>query len=558
MAEGGWYWYAVLMRGGHRLYAEMHLPLQPLYVLMTAWSLELFGRGWLASQTLAIAQLIIFLVALQLIVRRILWNDWQKAILFVAAFGLALDTSFFRFDDYHIIELCFEFYAVSLLLWLADQTSQVHHFLAAILLGVICGLSVSNRLNDGAFLLAAVGFTLPLLVKQNKVLLSAIFFISALASVVSVVLITGDSLQDWFTNSVIRAAAVKGGTQHILFGPLMLPITILRGLVASGRIVLNILYELAFIAVCSWMARPGHSSDGRPSKGRIALGTTLIVLSMPLFYRQAVVGRPSIAFSAVAALALLIVTIAVLVRLFRTLFGGRLKDWYPQELLLLVPFAQMVDITTSSGTSYLWPNEPAALLLLLLPISFPSRFHKSTQRLLYAALAMLVGFSVFISKVTTPFHWQNYTVRSMFAGREWYRDSVHGPMYIETDQLNLMRTICGGIGPHSQLLSIPYPYPNYFCATPPWHGYVQTWYDTSSKLTIDKLIAELASAPPEWIVYQRSLERLEVHEKAYNDGRPLPHRALDALIMDRIVHGNWTVIHREYLQEADRILIHTR
>src|SRR5436305_2850713 len=44
IGDGLWFWYAILLRNGQRLYADMHLPLQPLFVLLTAWTQELLGK----------------------------------------------------------------------------------------------------------------------------------------------------------------------------------------------------------------------------------------------------------------------------------------------------------------------------------------------------------------------------------------------------------------------------------------------------------------------------------------------------------------------------------
>ena len=46
--DGLWYWYAVLFDKGQRLYADLHLNLQPLFIVATWASLHIFGHSWLA------------------------------------------------------------------------------------------------------------------------------------------------------------------------------------------------------------------------------------------------------------------------------------------------------------------------------------------------------------------------------------------------------------------------------------------------------------------------------------------------------------------------------
>ena len=133
-------------------------------------------------------------------------------------------------------------------------------------------------------------------------------------------------------------------------------------------------------------------------------------------------------------------------------------------------------------------------------------------------------------------------------------------MLIEAAQLRLVGPMCARIASSSApatLLSLPYPYPNYFCAIAPWHGYVQTWYDTSSAQTIGRLVGELETAPPSWIVYQHDLSVMEVHEKRFTGGRRLPQRALDDLIASRVSGGAWTIVERVCLDGSDWMLVRT-
>ena len=133
----------------------------------------------------------------------------------------------------------------------------------------------------------------------------------------------------------------------------------------------------------------------------------------------------------------------------------------------------------------------------------------------------------------------------MFVNRQWYRHPVYGPMYIQTDELEFATSVCNDIGEGGakpELLSIPFSYPNYFCDTPPWHGYVQTFYDISARPAIANLVDELRANPPQWIVYQRQPASLAFHERTYNHGHPLPQRDLDDLIMQRMAAGQWQLV----------------
>jgi hypothetical protein len=177
-----------------------------------------------------------------------------------------------------------------------------------------------------------------------------------------------------------------------------------------------------------------------------------------------------------------------------------------------------------------------------------------------------MGVTAVTTKVKVPFAWQTYVYPPMFEDRAWYRHPVYGPMYMERDQLQFILPICKEIGQGNskpEMLSLPYPYPNYFCDIPPWHGYVQTFFDTSTRSTINHLMSELDTAPPQWIVYQRQLKILVLHERIYNHGQRLAQRDLDEMIMRKIATGQWRVVDKSnYLlidkgiyQEGDGWLI---
>ena len=111
--------------------------------------------------------------------------------------------------------------------------------------------------------------------------------------------------------------------------------------------------------------------------------------------------------------------------------------------------------------------------------------------------------------------------------------------------------------PKPSLLTLPFPFPNYFCNVAPWHDEVQTFFDTSTEQTVAGLMEALKAAPPHTIAYQRQMLNLLMHERIYNRSRPLPHRALDRLIVDEIASGAWSVTRQVCLAESDWVLIET-
>ncbi len=559
--EGLWFWYAHLISDGHRLYADLHLPLQPLFVLLNVGALKLFGNSWLAFKALAVAQLLAFCIGLVLVADLALWKDGQKAVVIAAVFGLTMGTSFFRFDDFHITSDCLELYSIYVLFRISNEINEKVGLLLTPLLGALCGLSLSNRLNDGAALFVACGFVLPFLVSGKRILAMTIFFMTALLTLFTVVFLTGDSIHDWALNSIIGAAAIKGGTGHALYGPFQISLQIFYVLRTTRHALIVLVYDAVLATVCVLMQRYGRRPDGGLRPTRLALGIGFFVVTFPFLYRAALYGGiPQASIAIIGALASWALATWILVRLLRTLFGSGPANRDPRELILLVPFLQMLGTTVTSGKSTLWSYATVATLLILLPICSPLKLGRKWQSTAYVAIAGSVVVSALITKTAHPYEWIHYVNQPLFVGRQWYRHPLYGPMYIERDQLQLVQSVCDDIskdGPPQGLLSIPYPYANYFCNIPPWHGYVQTWYDTSSKVTIDHLVSDLKTSPPEWILYQREPDTMLLHERLFLDGRPLPHRAFDRLIMDRIAEGQWAVDRRVSFEGCDWILIKT-
>jgi hypothetical protein len=220
-------------------------------------------------------------------------------------------------------------------------------------------------------------------------------------------------------------------------------------------------------------------------------------------------------------------------------------QWDPREILVL-PLLFWIAAGSASTAGY--PEgfyAMMALLFVLVLVIEPVRRQARWANLSMMTVLVLLGFSAVTTKIPVPFEWHHYIYSPMFENRQWYRHPVYGPMYIERDQLRLVESICEETGQNNsrpELLSLPFPYPNYFCAVPPWHGYVNTFFDTSTRATIVRLMQELETAPPQWIVYQRQLKILSLHEEFFNHGQPLAQRDLDKLIMQKIASGEWQIV----------------
>src|SRR5271165_5985811 len=67
VGDGSWFWYSVMFRNGQRLYADMHLALQPMLPLEFALFQKLFGIRWLPSRLLGLSNALIYATGLALV-----------------------------------------------------------------------------------------------------------------------------------------------------------------------------------------------------------------------------------------------------------------------------------------------------------------------------------------------------------------------------------------------------------------------------------------------------------------------------------------------------------
>jgi hypothetical protein len=564
--EGVWFWYAAFLNGGKHLYSDMHLPLQPYYVLESAGFMALLGNGWLISRLMAVAHLLAYALSLLLVARYSDWSDLQKAAIFGCAFFVSIASRLERFDDYHLIADSFQVYSIVLLLMLQKSTNSRRSLWIVGGLGVLSGLSLTTRANDGAALMLAVAIAISCLAPFKRLVSLILFASIAALTLIFIVHLTGDSLSAFATNTIFKAAGLKGGVGGVVASPLLLPFYSLHFFLFRRILVAGICC-LGIAAAWTFLVLPSVRSERGQQIRQLALGLALTTLLLcPLIPSK----------SEIALLfALALVTVYVLYGFGFWVFFRFLRwqlaprdtyRWNPLEILLLIPLGQLMSSSMSSGGQLPENFGHAAILILVAAIASPIQIKAESVRSGLLAITVLFLCCGIVFKARLPYSWFSFEAKPVFVGRQWYQHPVYGPMIIENDMLKFIGPVCQNVGMNNrdaELLSLPYPFANYFCDVAPWHGYVQTWFDTSTKVTIDKLDNDLQTAPPKWIFYQKQPQVLRNHETIYNQGRPLPYRVLDQLIEQKLAQGAWQIVYTsEYNSSAawntEWMLIRTR
>ncbi len=469
LADGGWYWYALALKSGTHLYADLHLALQPFFILQTEFGLFLFGDSWIGFKVPAIIEMIGYLLALRLISNHLPITSWQRSVLLICAFMLPSLFDAYRFDDYHVPSFCVSAWCIYVLLVMNRGDVTRHLALSfPVLLGFLCGLLIIIRVNDGVLISCAVFCVLLSSVPDRRLITAAQFTAAVALTLVVIVHLTGDTFHDYFNYSVLHAATSKGGNNKVFGAPFLLPLKTIKNLLFHSPYNKLLAAEAAIAASLCWF----FLARQRPLLLRIApcivIGS-IIVATMP---SRLLDGEFPVILCGVLVLVVFGTALLVLFRWTQALFSRKSDGWTPLELLLLVPFFQLIADSMSSGGIFIGLYPPVGWFLLLIQISLPISLRKVWLRRSVTSCALFLIFFVLIFKVRQPYSWHTYILSPMFSSRHWYSHAKYGSMYIEDRQLNFAQDVCRQVRSIAdpQLLSLPYPYANYFCGIQPWHN----------------------------------------------------------------------------------------
>ncbi len=557
--DGAWFWYATLVHGGQHLYSDMHVVFQPLFVLETGAWMSLTGNGWLISRGPALFHLIVFSVFVLLLAWENAWTDLQKAVLTACAFFVCISFEAYRFDDFHVLSDICTLLALFLLINL-NRNETAHRKLAISLsLGAVTGLAITNRITDGGALFLGAALGIFCIAINRRFLLITAYSMVAIITVASVVRLTGDSFQAYIMNTILHAAGPKGGAANVLTRPFLLPWNSLAYLAMWKPLV--IIFLSALVAV-SWtfLLKPFSRSNILNSTIKAAIGITVLCVTLYELRLSIKNGEIIVALSAVLVLAAYGLAVFVAFRLVRNLLSRDRKVFFnPKQIIVFVPFSLLLAGSLSSAGYHFGLYAPVAILLLVVPVVLPEFFARDWIKSCFLAVALLMTASGAWFKAEEPSAWAHYRTFPMFSNRLVVRHPVYGSMVIDKDLHHFIERTCSVVNtePNSELLSIPEPYANYYCAKPPWQGFVQTFFDTSGKDVIDTLVSKLEQSPPKWILYQRQLDVLSTHERLFNNGRRLPHRDLDEFIVKKLRSRQWALVDRQPYLGNDWLLVRT-
>jgi hypothetical protein len=342
----------------------------------------------------------------------------------------------------------------------------------------------------------------------------------------------------------------------VLVSPLLLPWNAAKSVASRDGLLVVLQLLTILIAAALWV-----KADGLTWRWKVATRFFLAVLAC-LVFRLLSPRDPIIVVSAVFVWVAYILLLQFAGRALGALVRWDLASVLGDErFIALLPILLWISGALSSGGWHFGLYFPFAFFVVLLVVPRRRLFEGGSLRTALFTLMVVLALSGAIFRYKNPCSWHSYRTYPLFQHRLVVDHKLYGPVVVDETLYAFISSVCSEIerGGGGELLSLPFPYANYFCGIPPWNGYVQTFFDTSDERVIRGLVTRLEEHPPTWILYQRQLANLELHEKTFHSGRPLPHRSLDKLLMARVSAGQWSVIRRfPYGEGNDWMLVGTK
>lgn len=510
----------------------MNLVQQPFFILYNALGINLFGDTFVAQKVIFIPLIFANLYILFKLVSLSKLNVIFQSLLYLAVFFTGIHFEAYRFDDYHLMTNTLILYQMFFLIkYLENPDSK--SFIKVLGLGLVSTLEIFTRINDGLVFFGLVLFviiTVKSLYSKRNVL---IFLFTTIVVVISIFTTINELPYSWMKSTILEAMSNKGGVKvfqsfYFLIINSFFYLLNIAYQITNIQLILALIFSL-FIIYCKSV-----------EKKFITLVGLIFIFVEVLFYFY---GKSTDPISDFTALSIILLT-----GYFLFLCGSNLKEVFQNGIshlkirnlvILSIPLIAFFSGSMSSGGYHYGLYFPASLVLLALSYL---GFLNSRISLLFLLILAFYGFAF---RFNNPYSWHSYrSTNPYFAKRDFVHLDNLGLVFIDEKLKGFIEPVCNlSRVENSTLLSIPFPFANYYCGVPVWHNYVQTFFDTTSKGSINKLIQELNKNPPSIIFYQQQLDNLRGHEIIFNDGAKLPHRDLDGFIMKKINDGNWKVVY---------------
>lgn len=534
--DGVWFFYAKEFLSNSKVYSDLHLIQQPFFILYNALGLKLFGDTYFAQKIIFIPLVAFHCYLLYLLVIKRSLNTFLSSIIYLAIFFIGIHFEAYRFDDYHFMANTFILFQMLILFDYFISPKKVS-LRKISLLAAVSTLCMLTRINDGLifYILAILSiFFLADVEYKKKQLIT--FLITTSVVFCALLVVIRETPFAWLESTIFHAMSSKGGASLFLTPFLLIEHS--ASFLFFDHILIWFFLLLGVFFYHYYFRRFLSISF-------IGLSFVIFSLYEIITYFQVDHIDPISDFTAFSIIFLFLFWTLYFLSKLLTVFKKDMEDKVQSKTALIFIPSTIAFISggMSSGGYHFGLYFPAAIFLL--SITQLDGFIKTDLKVIfYLYLGMLVFYGATF-RFNNPYSWHSYYSSNPFLNeREVKFVKGLGFIYVDKKLDAFVSPVCKSIRSSKEtLLSLPFPFANYYCDIPVWHGYVQTFFDTTSNQKIDGLILDLDKKPPSYIFYQQQLDNLRRHEIIFNHGNPLRHRFLDQYIMKKIKNGEWKVLY---------------
>lgn len=504
--EGGWILYSKALNSGADLHKDLGYLLPGFYPKFHTAIFNLFGQNELFLDLFGIFLFLVFFLLVRALYRKQskIFDGWEIWGLTIFTCSLVFLFKPFRVNDYHLISLLG---IVSASLMILSKRAWIN---CLALLPVI--MVMSNRIHDGLAL--ALACCLVILIRK-KGFFNLLLFILGL--VLGTYLLINTIDPQYLGSDILSESAktkglslygvvlifVKVVVQNIAYFVVTTHGAITVGLIVFWKIVVDLLEE--------------RGKDIR-----------LIYLLFSFIFAVMLFDKPSILIMVISFIGGGIFLSGL--KNYRTDFGSN------YFALIIIFFSYFFSSSLSSFGDTSEHAMQCSLLSIALVFFLVEKgvWENHGEKLKISIVVLSLG--IFFNILYKPFGWHMYASPNLGSGAEISRGR-----FVKTSVAVLAEKICPVIE-GKEVFSLPFSFYTYHCNARPWQNAIATFYDTSNRLWISKLVQRLEVNAPEYLVYTRQLGNLQNHSKLFAGGRPLEQEKFDQIIFDRVLDGKWKVL----------------
>jgi hypothetical protein len=535
LTEGWWETYGYLYNSGLRPYRDFDLAFSPLFPLVNAGLLKLFGDSFFALRLFGVAVFLAAVLLLQLLAER-LFSPRTAAVAVLVSTFLAISGVQFIAKDYHSWQLGLVALALLLHVRLASTPLPARRALAeTALLGATAALVFLLKQNVGALLVVAIGATLPLVARELRAGRLAAYAAGAALPIAALLPIV--SLREW--RLLLLGNDAKGSLSTVL----------LRFWEAENReALLTALALCAAWAVARWALAPPARWSGVWSDELAAVARRPWVRRVGYLALLVAVGASGHRLRGPVTRWLMPATLALLAlviwRVGRALW--RREEVDPRWAALALPLLALAYAnTTTAAFDYIAMHVPVALAIGLVLGAIEAR--APLRHWAVAALALVVVVpEIFAAKLRQPYQWWGHHQGSVRAATEEPSYPQLRGMRVSPAQRDVLEAVRESVETYSRsrgdtlFFSLPIFYWLHG-KVPPYRTVVQ-WFDVVSSAQMEADLRAMRAAPPRLVVALEPAEGAYAVHRWLKHAERLPQEDFRALMDGWVERGRFRLV----------------